>query len=83
MGGKAEALFQKLVPEAIDANKYWKKNNPVFDFNYKEMTVAELRDFLEDYDDETPVYLSFDNGYTYGGITESNFELEESYDEED
>ena len=39
MGGKAEALFQKLVPEAIDANKYWKKNNPVFDFNYKEMTV--------------------------------------------
>ena len=26
------------------------------------MTVAELRDFLEDYDDETPVYLSFDNG---------------------
>ena len=47
------------------------------------MTVAELRDFLEDYDDETPVYLSFDNGYTYGGITESNFELEENYDEED
>ena len=34
------------------------------------MTVAELRAFLEDYDDETPVYLSFDNGYTYGGITE-------------
>ena len=47
------------------------------------MTVAELRDFLEDYDDETPVYLSFDNGYTYGGIIESNFELEENHDEED
>ena len=47
------------------------------------MTVAELRDFLEGYDDETPVYLSFDNGYTYGGITEDEFELEESYDEED
>ena len=47
------------------------------------MTVAELRDFLEGYDDETPVYLSFDNGYTYGGITESKFELEENYDEEE
>ena len=47
------------------------------------MTVSELRDFLEYYEDETPVYLSFDNGYTYGGITESNFELEENYDEED
>lgn len=46
------------------------------------MTVAELRNFLEDYDDETPVYLSFDNGYTYGGITENHFELEENYDEE-
>ena len=47
------------------------------------MTVAELRAFLEDYDDETPVYLSFDNGYTYGGINEEKFELEENYDEED
>ena len=47
------------------------------------MTVSELRDFLKDYDDETPVYLSFDNGYTYGGIIESNFELEENHDEED
>lgn len=47
------------------------------------MTVAELRNFLEYYKDETPVYLSFDNGYTYGGITEDKFELEESYDEED
>ena len=40
------------------------------------MTVEELRDFLDYYDDETPVYLSFDNGYTYGGITEDKFELE-------
>ena len=45
------------------------------------MTVAELRNFLESYKDETPVYLSFDNGYTYGGINESYFE--ENYDEED
>lgn len=42
------------------------------------MTVAELRDFLDDYDDETPVYLGFDYGYTYGGITENHFELKEN-----
>ena len=47
------------------------------------MTVAEFRDFLEGYDDETPVCLSFDNGYTYGRIDESNFEFEENYDEEE
>ena len=40
----------------------------------KTMTVGELITFLENYDVETPVYLSFDNGYTYGGITENRFE---------
>ncbi|MCI7344382.1 MAG: hypothetical protein MSH33_10605 [Fusobacterium necrophorum] len=39
LGGKAEELFQKLVPEAVDANKYWKKNNPVYDFMYKGLTI--------------------------------------------
>lgn len=32
------------------------------------MTVGELIDFLSDYDEDTPIYLSFDNGYTYGGL---------------
>lgn len=41
------------------------------------MTVAELKAFLDDYDDETPIYLSFDNGYTYGGIEDYKFELTE------
>lgn len=45
------------------------------------MTVGELISFLEDYDEDTPIYLSFDNGYTYGGIIEARFE--ENYDEED
>ena len=45
------------------------------------MTVGELMAFLENYDENTPVYLSFDNGYTYGGITEERFE--EDYEEED
>lgn len=39
LGGKAEELFQKLVPEAVEANKYWKKNNPIFDFMYKGLTI--------------------------------------------
>ena len=38
------------------------------------MTVGELISFLSDFDEDTPVYLSFDNGYTYGGITEGRFE---------
>ena len=45
------------------------------------MRVGELISFLEDYDEDTPIYLSFDNGYTYGGIIEARFE--ENYDEED
>lgn len=39
LGGKAEEYFQKLVPEAVDANKYWKKNNPTYDFIYKNLTI--------------------------------------------
>jgi len=39
LGGEAEALFQKLVPEAIDANRQFKKNNPVYDFVYRDLTI--------------------------------------------
>lgn len=35
LGALAEEQFSKLVPKAIDANRYWKVNNPVFDFEYK------------------------------------------------
>lgn len=38
------------------------------------MTVGDLKYFLDDYDDDTPIYLSFDNGYTYGGISKEKFE---------
>lgn len=48
---------------------------------HRTMTVGELIAFLENYDEDTPVYLSFDNGYTYGGITEDRFE--DGYEEED
>lgn len=46
------------------------------------MTVGELIRFLEDFDEDTPVYMDFDNGYTYGGFTEERFE-DRDLDEED
>lgn len=39
------------------------------------MTAGELIEFLQGYDEDTPIYLAFDNQYTYGGIKE--FEIEE------
>ena len=38
------------------------------------MTAGELIRLLEEYDEDTPVYLAFDNHYTYGGILEQRFE---------
>lgn len=38
------------------------------------MTVGELIEYLSNnFDEDTPIYLSNDNGYTYGSITESSF----------
>ena len=45
------------------------------------MTVGELIAHLQDYDPDTPVYLGFDNGYTYGGLDERGFE--ELWDDEE
>lgn len=39
LGGLAEKEFQKLVPDAVDANKLWKQNNPAFDFRVHGLTV--------------------------------------------
>lgn len=39
LGGQAEELFQKLVPDAVDANRYFKKNNPVYDFMFGNLTI--------------------------------------------
>lgn len=49
------------------------------------MTVGELVAHLQDYDPDTPVYLSFDNGYTYGGLDARSFEelWDDESDEED
>lgn len=43
----------------------------------KTMTVGELQAFLDNFDEDTPVYLSNDRGYTFGSITESSFEESE------
>ena len=50
------------------------------------MTVGDLIRFLEQYDEDTKVYLNNDNGYTFGSITESSFDedwSEEHGDEEE
>lgn len=49
------------------------------------MTVAEMIDFLSQFDEDTPIYLKNDNGYTYGNINEDSFEEDdcEDLDEED
>lgn len=50
---------------------------------HETMTVGELIAFLEQLDENTEVYLSHDNGYTYGGITEYRFEEAELDDDGD
>ena len=34
------------------------------------ITVGELMRLLEDFDEDTKVYISNDNSYTYGSVTE-------------
>lgn len=46
------------------------------------MTVSELIDYLQQFGEDTPVYLRHDRGYTYGGITVNSFEDEEISEEE-
>ena len=45
------------------------------------MTVGELIAALEEFDEDTPVFLKHDGGYTYGGISYSD--LEEDWSEDD
>ena len=46
------------------------------------MTVGDLKAFLEDLEDDTPIYLSFDRGYTYGALKESRMDIEYGDEEE-
>lgn len=38
----------------------------------KTLTVGELIEILQGYDEDTPIYLRNDNGYTYGSIAEND-----------
>ena len=46
------------------------------------MTVAELIAALEEFDEDAPVILSHDSGYTYGGIRYDLMEEEEDEENE-
>ena len=46
------------------------------------MTVGELIAALEEFDEDTPVFLKHDGGYTYGGITQWCFEEDTPEEEE-
>ena len=45
------------------------------------ITVGELMQMLEDFDEGTKVYISNDNGYTYGSVTE--YRIREEWVDED
>lgn len=62
----------------IDANR----NGYGIDQCGRTMTVGELIAWLEQFDEDMPVYLRHDGGYTYGNIIERHFE-EDTNDEED
>lgn len=47
------------------------------------MTVGELIAYLEQFDEDMPVLINNDNGYTYGSITESSFRDEEYEDDDE
>ena len=46
------------------------------------ITVGELIDLLSDFDEDMPIYLKFDNGYSYGSIRYDDF-MEELVEDED
>lgn len=47
------------------------------------LTVGELIEILEQYDEDRLIYLRNDNGYTYGSITERDISPAEEFGEED
>ena len=44
-------------------------------------TVGELKEFLDGYNDDTPIMLNNDRGYTYGAICIAD--IAEAYDYDD
>ena len=48
---------------------------------WEAITVGELMRLLEDFDEDTKVYISNDNSYTYGSVTE--YRIREEWVDED
>lgn len=47
------------------------------------MTVGELIEYLQQFEENAPVYLKHDGGYTFGSITEGDFEEFNTEEEEE
>ena len=47
------------------------------------MTVGDLIEYLEQFDEDTPIYLNNDNGYTFGNIDQYSFEETETDEDEE
>lgn len=64
-----------------------KRNGYGIDQCGRTLTVRELIEILDGFDEDRPVYLRNDNGYTYGSITEWDINTAEGLgyeqDEED
>lgn len=43
------------------------------------LTVKEMIEILQAYEEDTPIYFCNDNGYTYGSIKE--YDIEDGYEE--
>ena len=46
------------------------------------MTVREMIEWLEQFDEDAEIFLKNDNGYTYGNIDQWSFEEDYEEDEE-
>lgn len=46
------------------------------------MTVQELIEYLEQFDEDTEIFIKNDGGYTYGNIDETSFEESDEEDAE-
>ena len=74
-------MAKRLNVLTIDGRRTGYTIEQVYDMT---MTVGQLIEALQDYDEDMPVLLNNDNGYTYGEITWSSFrEEEEELDDDD
>lgn len=58
-----------------------KRNGYGIDQCGKTLTVGELIETLQEYDEDFLVYLRNDNGYTYGSITRDDICTDDELDE--